>query len=302
MSADLFDLPDVQRLPWHGREIAVRRGGAGPTVVLIHGMAGSLNTWDPVFATLSRCCDVVAVDLPGHGASSRMRGDYSLGSLASAVRDVLDSLDVDAATIVGHSLGGGIAMQFLYQFPERGERLVLVSSGGLGREVTPLLRALSLPGANVVLAQLTRLQRNRRVGAVGRLLEPVAGRAWNDLPYMLRQMALLADRESRASFLATIDAVISLSGQRVSATDRLHLAGNLPTLIVWGERDRFIPVAHGRTAADLIEGCRLDVVPGAGHYPHEDEPDRFARTLTDFIATTTPARITSRELARKLSR
>src|SRR3954447_12402336 len=170
-------LPDVQLLSWHGRELAVRRGGSGPTVVLIHGMAGSLNTWDPVFATLSQSCDVIAIDLPGHGESSRMRGDFSLGSLASAVRDVLDTLDVDAATIVGHSLGGGIAMQFLYQFPERGERLVLVSSGGLGREVTPLLRALSLPGANVVLAQLTRLQRNRRMGAVGRLLQPVASRA-----------------------------------------------------------------------------------------------------------------------------
>jgi pimeloyl-ACP methyl ester carboxylesterase len=118
---------------------------------------------------------------------------------------------------------------------------------------------------------------------------------------MLRQMALLADRESRASFLATIDAVINVGGQRVSATDRLHLAGNLPTLIVWGERDRMIPVAHARAAAELIEGCRLDVVPGAGHYPHEDEPERFARTLADFVATTTPTRMTSRELARRLA-
>src|SRR3954468_20018850 len=217
------DLPDVQMVPWHGRELAVRRGGTGPSVVLIHGMAGSLNTWDPVFPALTQSCDVIAIDLPGHGASSRMRGDFSLGSLAAAVREALDRLDVDAATIVGHSLGGGIAMQFLYQFPERGERLALVSSGGLGRGGTPPLGAPAPPGANVVLAQLTRLQRNRRVGAVGRLLQPVAARAWNDVPYMLGQMALLADRESRASFLATIDAVISLSGQRVSATDRLHL-------------------------------------------------------------------------------
>src|SRR3954454_16756631 len=177
---DPTGLPDIQKLPWHGRELAVRRGGSGPTVVLIHGMAGSLDTWDPVFATLAQTCDVIALDLPGHGASSRLRGDFSLGSLASAVRDALDLLDVDAATIVGHSLGGGIAMQFLYQFPERGERLVLVSSGGLGRDVTPMLRMLSLPGADVVLAQLTRLQHNRRIGSVGRFLEPVAGRAWND--------------------------------------------------------------------------------------------------------------------------
>ena len=110
-------------------------------------MAGSLTTWDPVFDELARSCDVIAVDLPGHGTSSRLRGDYSLGSLAASVRDVLDELDVRTATIVGHSLGGGIAMQFMYQFPERCERLVLVSSGGLGREVTPMLRALAVPGA-----------------------------------------------------------------------------------------------------------------------------------------------------------
>jgi pimeloyl-ACP methyl ester carboxylesterase len=296
---DLTELPAVTRLPWHGRELAVRRGGAGPSVVLIHGMAGSLDTWDPVFPALSRSCDVIALDLPGHGASSRLRGDFSLGSLAAAVRDALDWLEVDAATIVGHSLGGGIAMQFVYQFPERSERLVLVSSGGLGREVTPMLRMLSVPGADLALAGLTRLQRNRRVGAVGRLVRPAANRVWNDLPYMLRQMALLGDRESRAAFLGTIHAVIDLAGQRVSATDRLHLAGNLPTQIVWGERDRMIPVGHGRAAAELIPGSRLDVVPGAGHYPHEDEPVRFARTLADFIATTAPARLTSAQLVRR---
>jgi pimeloyl-ACP methyl ester carboxylesterase len=291
-------LPELRRLPWHGRELVVRRGGAGPTVVLIHGMAGSLDTWDPVFPALAESCDVIAVDLPGHGASSRLRGDFSLGSLATSVRDVLDSLDVDSATIVGHSLGGGIAMQFVYQFPERTERLVLVSSGGLGREVTPMLRMLTVPGADLALAGLTRLQRNRRSSAVGRVLRPVAGRIWNDLPYMLRQMATLADRESRVSFLGTVHAVIDLAGQRVSAADRLYLAQHLPTLIVWGERDRIIPIEHGRGAAELIVGSRFDAVPGAGHYPHEDDPVRFAGTLTDFIRTTTAAKLSSRDLAR----
>jgi pimeloyl-ACP methyl ester carboxylesterase len=292
-------LPDVERFPWHGRELAVRRAGSGPTVVLIHGMAGSLNTWDPVFAELARTCDVIAIDLPGHGASSRLRGDFSLGSLASAVRDALDWLQVDAATIVGHSLGGGIAMQFVYQFPERSERLVLVSSGGLGREVTPMLRMLSVPGADVALAGLARLQRTKPAGVVGRLSRPVVTRVWNDLNYMTRQLALLSDRETRESFLATIHAVIDIAGQRISAADRLHLAGRLPTLIVWGERDRMIPLSHGRAAAELIPDSRLDVVPGAGHYPHEDDPARFARTLSDFIATTAPARLTSAQLVQR---
>ena len=279
-------LATVQRLPWHGRHLAVRRAGAGPSVVLIHGMAGSLTTWDAVFADLAQSCDVIAVDLPGHGMSSRLRGDFSLGSLATAVRDILDALEVKTATIVGHSLGGGIAMQFMYQFPERCERLVLVSSGGLGREVTPMLRALAVPGAGVPLAGIARLQHQRQVAAAGRLLRPLAGRLWNDLPYMLRQMATLDDPETRRSFLATIRAVIEVGGQGINATDKLHLAAGLPTLIVWGEDDRMIPSGHGYTAADLIPGCRFELVPGAGHYPHEDNPDLFASLVANFIATT----------------
>jgi pimeloyl-ACP methyl ester carboxylesterase len=275
-------------LPWHGRHLAVRRAGSGPTVVLIHGMAGSLDTWDPVFDDLARTCDVIAVDLPGHGASSRMRGDYSLGSLASSVRDIMDALDVKAATIVGHSLGGGIAMQFLYQFPDRCERLVLVSSGGLGREVTPMLRALSVPGAGLALAAGAKIQHQRHVAAAGRLVRPLAGLVWNDLPYMVRQMSTLDDPETRRSFLATINAVIEPGGQGINATDRLHLAEGLPTLIVWGEKDRMIPCSHGHAAADLIPGCRFELVPGAGHYPHEDNPELFASFVTDFVATTEP--------------
>jgi pimeloyl-ACP methyl ester carboxylesterase len=279
-------LATVQLLPWHGRHLAVRRAGAGPSVVLIHGMAGSLTTWDPVFDDLARSCDVIAVDLPGHGMSSRLRGDYSLGSLATAVRDILDALEVKTATILGHSLGGGIAMQFMYQFPERCERLVLVSSGGLGREVTPMLRALAVPGAGVPLAGIARLQHQRHVAAAGRLVRPLASRVWNDLPYMLRQMATLDDPETRRSFLATIRAVIEVGGQGINAIDKLHLAAGLPTLIVWGEDDRMIPSGHGAAAADLIPGCRFELIPGAGHYPHEDSPDLFVSLVANFVATT----------------
>lgn len=281
-------LAQIQRVRWHGRHLAVRRAGSGPTVVLIHGMAGSLTTWDPVFAGLAKTCDVIAIDLPGHGESARLRGDYSLGSLASSVRDVLDALEVTQATIVGHSLGGGIAMQFMYQFPERCERLVLVSSGGLGREVTPMLRALTLPGAGLALAAGARVQHQRHVVAAGRLARPVAGWVWNDLPYMVRQMATLDDPETRRSFLATIKAVIEPGGQGINATERLHLAAGLPTMIVWGEDDRIIPKGHGAAAADLVPGCRFELVPDAGHYPHEDDPELFASLLADFVATTRP--------------
>ncbi|WP_372735528.1 alpha/beta fold hydrolase [Nocardioides sp.] len=281
-------LATVQLLPWHGRHLAVRRAGTGPSIVFIHGMAGSLTTWDPVFEGLAKNHDVIAVDLPGHGESSRLRGDYSLGSLAAAVRDVLDELEVTTATVVGHSLGGGIAMQFMYQFPERCERLILVSAGGLGREVTPMLRALTIPGAGLALAGGAHLQGQRHLAAAGRVVRPLARRVWNDLPYMLRQMSTLDDPETRRSFLATINAVIDVGGQGINATERLHLAAGLPTLIVWGDKDRMIPISHGRAAAEAVPHSRFEPIAGAGHYPHEDNPDLFASLVADFMATTDP--------------
>ena len=136
-----------QTLTLYGHSITYVQRGTGPVLLLIHGMAGSLETWRSVVGPLARNATVVAVDLPGHGASSATGGDYSLGSLAAGLRDLLTALGHDQATLVGHSLGGGIAMQFSYQFPEMTERLVLVSSGGLGLEVNRALRAASLPGA-----------------------------------------------------------------------------------------------------------------------------------------------------------
>jgi pimeloyl-ACP methyl ester carboxylesterase len=103
---------------------------------------------------------------------------------------------------------------------------------------------------------------------------------------MLRQMATLDDPETRRSFLATIRAVIEVGGQGINAIDKLHLAAGLPTLIVWGEDDRMIPSAHGDAAADLIPGCRFELIPGAGHYPHEDSPDLFVSLVANFVATT----------------
>src|SRR5256714_9236456 len=141
-----------EEITLHGHRVSYRRAGWGPVVVLIHGIAGSSATWDEVIEPLAERYTVVAPDLLGHGESAKPRGDYSLGAYASGVRDLLGALGHDRATVVGHSLGGGVAMQMAYQFPERCERLVLVSSGGLGPEVDLMLRALSLPGSEYVLA------------------------------------------------------------------------------------------------------------------------------------------------------
>src|ERR1700748_49055 len=141
----------MKYLDLHGDRVAYRDAGAGEALLLIHGMAGSSATWRAVLPQLSKKYRVIAPDLLGHGESAKPRSDYSLGAFAVGLRDLLDELGVDSATVVGHSLGGGIAMQFLYQHPEYCRRLVLISSGGLGQDVGLILRLLSAPGAELVM-------------------------------------------------------------------------------------------------------------------------------------------------------
>src|SRR4051794_7124061 len=136
----------------HGHQVVYRIAGSGPAVVLVHGMVNSSRHWQQVAQRLASRYTVIAPDLIGHGDSATPRGDYSLGAHAAAIRDLLAVIGVDRATIVGHSLGGGVALQFFYQFPQRVERLALVSAGGLGHEVSPLLRTAALPGMSALLA------------------------------------------------------------------------------------------------------------------------------------------------------
>jgi pimeloyl-ACP methyl ester carboxylesterase len=273
----------------HGHRVAYRMAGSGPPIVLIHGITSSSDTWRAVWSRLSEHHTVIAPDLFGHGQSAKPRGDYSMGAFASGVRDLVASLDIGAATIVGHSLGGGVAMQFSYQFPERTQRLALISSGGLGTSVHSLLRAATLPGAELVLPLLAAT-RTLSVGrSVGGVLGRVGLRLSTDLLEMAHGHASLGDPETRTAFLQTLRASIDPRGQRVQALDRLYLAGGLPVLIVWGARDRIIPPGHGRRAHELIPGSRLEVFQSSGHFPHLDQPERFAETVEDWIATTEPA-------------
>jgi pimeloyl-ACP methyl ester carboxylesterase len=279
----------LRELTLHGHRVAYRQAGSGPVVVLIHGITSDSSTWRRVLPYLARRFTVIAPDLAGHGGSAKPKGDYSLGAHASGVRDLLLALGHDRATFVGHSLGGGIAMQISYQFPERCERLVLVDSGGLGRDVSLLLRAATLPGSEFVLPLLSAsrlLDAGRLAGsALGRL----GLRAGTDIEEMARGHATLSDRESRAAFVQTLRSVVEPGGQRVNASNRLYLAKHLPLLLVWGERDSLIPVAHGREAHDNVPGSRLEVFADSGHFPQLDEPERFLDVLVDFIDSTEPA-------------
>lgn len=273
----------------HGHRVAYRQAGSGPAVVLIHGITASSNTWSRVMPSLARRFTVIAPDLPGHGGSDKPKGDYSLGAHASAVRDLLLTLGHDRASVVGHSLGGGIAMQFSYQFPERCERLVLVDSGGLGRDVSLLLRAATLPGSEFVLPFLAATRLLDAGEFAGRMLGRMGLRARTDLEEMARGHATLSDAAARAAFVHTSRSVVEPGGQRVDASDRLYLAKHIPFLLVWGEHDSIIPVSHGHATHERLPSSRLEVFPNSGHFPHLDEPERFIDVLVDFIDSTEPA-------------
>jgi len=270
----------------HGHRLSYRTGGRGPVLLLIHGITNSSASWEPVAAQLATRFTVVAPDLLGHGESAKPRGDYSLGASASLMRDLLLALGHERATIVGHSLGGGIAMQMAYQFPERVERLVLVSSGGLGRAVTPVLRAVALPAAEYVLPLLASQPLVNAGSKLGGWIEQIGLRVGADITAMAAGFASLQDIEARRAFVHTARSVIDIAGQRVSATDKLYLAEAVPTLILWGDRDSIIPARHGIRAHEQMPGSRLKIFDGAGHFPHHDDPAGFSAALTDFLDTT----------------
>ena len=267
----------------NGHEFAYLDSGEGPALLFIHGLTGSQRNWAHLIDALDHEHRVLAPDLFGHGASTKVMGDYSLGAHAATLRDLLDLLGIDRVTLVGHSFGGGIAMQFCYLFPERVERLVLVASGGLGRDVSPLLRAATLPGAQWVLPFITSSWVRGRVEAAVRILTRTGWRASPEVTEVWRGFTSLADADTRRAFLATTRGVIDPGGQTVSAHDYLPMAIEIPTLVVWGTRDRMIPAWHATTAHEAIADSRVVLFVGAGHFPHLDEPDRFAELLGDFM-------------------
>jgi pimeloyl-ACP methyl ester carboxylesterase len=282
---------DAWQVELHGHPVIYRTTGSGPPVLLIHGMVNSSYHWREVALRLADSHTVIAPDLIGHGDSATPRGDYSLGAHAAVIRDLLTAIGVDSATLVGHSLGGGVAMQFFWQFPQRVERLVLISSGGLGREVSPLLRSAALPGASAALRVLAG---RRSLAALGRVAAALDARGSGRGVYLRaveRALRPLERPGAREAFLQTLRSVIDLQGQHVSATDRLYLLGPVPTLIVWGERDNTIPVRHGRAAHEAIRHSRFETLPRAAHFPNLEDPAGLAAAIRDFIATTEPCRL-----------
>ena len=280
---------EVQYVTLHGHRRAFVRAGRGPVVLLLHGLGCDHTTWESVIDSLSRRYTVIAPDLLGHGRSDKPRADYSVGGYANGMRDLLTCLGIDRVTVVGHSFGGGVAMQFAYQFPERTERLVLVASGGLGPDVSPLIRAITTPGFHPAMAMLT-LPGVRHAGKVGlRSLAKLPLRHTRDLDEVAEIYDSFKDPAARHAIRHVVRAVVDWRGQVVTMADRAYLTQEMPMAVIWGSDDQVIPVSHASRAAELAPGARVEVIPNAGHFPHKDHPQRFAKVVHEFIRSTSPA-------------
>jgi pimeloyl-ACP methyl ester carboxylesterase len=280
---------EVQFLTLHGHRRAYVKAGQGPVLLLLHGLGCDHTTWEPVIDALARRYTVIAPDLLGHGQSAKPRADYSVGGYANGMRDLLTVLGIDKVTVIGHSFGGGVAMQFAYQFPERTERLILVASGGLGPEVSPAIRAVTAPGFHQVMGVLT-LPGVRHVGMAGlRALSRTPFKLTRDLDEVACIYDSFKDPYARAAIRHVVRAVVDWRGQIVTMADRAYLTQEMPMGVIWGRDDKVIPVRHASNAAALAADARVEIIPNAGHFPHKDHPHRFAKVVHEFIRSTQPA-------------
>jgi pimeloyl-ACP methyl ester carboxylesterase len=280
---------ELQYLTIHGYRRAFVKTGSGPVLLLLHGMACDHSTWDAVIPRLAESYTVIAPDLLGHGQSDKPRADYSVGGYANGMRDLLTVLGVDKVTVVGHSLGGGVAMQFAYQYPERTERLVLVAAGGLGSEVNASIRAVTLPGFDTVMGVLTLPGLRQLTTSALRAVAEVGPSAARDFDEIADIVDRLHDPRTRRAMRHVVSTCVDWRGQIISMMDRAYLTQAMPICVVWGDDDHVIPTRHSDIARQIAPGAVVEVIGDAGHFPHKEHPERFVEILDGFVRSTQPA-------------
>ncbi|KZS81080.1 hypothetical protein A4G29_22515 [Mycobacterium kansasii] len=283
--------PSLQFRTIHGYKRAFRIAGSGPAILLVHGIGDNSTTWTGIHAKLAQRFTVIAPDLLGHGKSDKPRADYSVAAYANGMRDLLGVLDIERVTVIGHSLGGGVAMQFAYQFPQLVDRLILVGAGGVTKDVNVVFRLASLPMGAEALALLRLPMVRPTVQVVGRVLGLAIGSTalGRDLPNVLRILDDLPEPTASSAFTRTLRAVVDWRGQIVTMLDRCYLTQAIPVQIIWGSRDVVVPVRHARLAHAAMPGSHLEIFEGSGHFPFHDDPARFIDTVQRFIDSTEPA-------------
>ena len=288
---------EAQHVSIHGHDVSFRGGGSGPVVVLIHGMAGSSVTWEPVLAELTRHYTVIAPTCPATVSrtslgvttrSVRMRAAFAIFCWRS---------DTSGATIVGSPSAAASRCSSRTSTPNGASAWCSSRAADWGRR-SRCCCALTLPGAEHLMP-IACNGRVRDAGtAVTGFLDRIGLRPVPAVAEMWRSYASLSDASTREAFQHTLRSVVDMHGQRVSATDRMYLAADVPTLIVWGDRDPIIPVDHGIKAHEMIPGSRFEVFEGAGHFPHCEQPERFVEVLVDFMDSTAP--MTKSELTHRI--
>lgn len=260
--------------------------GIGEPVLLVHGVGADQQTWQLIPTQLQAAGRaVITVDLLGHGDTAAQGDDFSLSAQAAMVRDLIDHLGVDRVHLVGHSVGGGISMQFAAESPERVSSLTLISSGGLGREVSGSLRASLLPGSASAIGVMTHQVVTVPMRQVIRLLALVGVENRDFSERTVDALERLQDRGRRRAFLETLRSVVGLTGQRLSVLDHLEILDPGRLLIIWGEADPMVPVEHGRRLNELLPGSRLVLIPEAGHEPYVDDPEIIVREILAHTAS-----------------
>ncbi len=287
----------------HGYRRAFRVAGSGPAILLIHGIGDNSTTWDTVQTKLAQRFTVIAPDLLGHGKSDKPRADYSVAAYANGMRDLLSVLDIERVTVVGHSLGGGVAMQFAYQFPQLVDRLILVGAGGVTKDVNIALRIASMPMGSEALALLRLPLVLPVLKVAGNIGGALLGRTaiGHDLPNVVRILNDLPEPTASSAFARTLRAVVDWRGQVVTMLDRCYLTESVPVQLIWGSNDSVIPVSHALMAHSAMPGSQLEIFEGSGHFPFHDDPDRFVKIVQKFIESTEPA-VYDQDMLRNLLR
>jgi pimeloyl-ACP methyl ester carboxylesterase len=295
--------PSLQFRTIHGHRRAFRIAGSGPALLLIHGVGDKSASWEPVHAKLAQRFTVIAPDLLGHGESDKPRADYSLAAFANGMRDLLAVLGIDRVTVVGHSFGGGVAMQFAYQYPQLVERIVLVSAGGVAQDVSFALRAAAMPMGSEALAMVRLPGALPAMRLVGRAVGALFGstKFGRDAVDTVRLLEGFRDPSALSAFARTLRSVVDGRGQFVTMLDRSYLVQSIPVQVIWGEQDPVIPVSHARIAHEAMPGSRLEIFENSGHVPHHDHPDRFVEVVERFIDSTQPGNC-DQDLLRSLLR
>ena len=292
----------------HGHRMRYFIAGSGAPVLLLHGLADSKEAWLRVAPELARRYQVVAPDLLGCGDSDKPDVSYHPVALATYLRHFLDALHIPSAHVVGHSLGGGLALHLYMRYPERVESLALVASGGFGRQLPLSMRLCTLAGSSGIIGALLASRHSRHPAArIGHALlsrlwpatsvADLAGRTGADTTRQAQAVEeadildRLRDRGARSAFLAMLRSVGDIRGQRTSALGALRLV-QVPVLLINGRDDTVIPVAHGVAALRHLTDGRLEVLDNCGHCPHREAPSRVAALLRGFFARVPSARMT----------